>query len=246
MKAACAKPVSSFNLEGNCFAATAAPLVTTCTLSPWWKVAAATRAGGFGKSNATRPSTVTVVESWTSMRSMTASPSGLYGRTANATANGTRERFSISTIANSSSPAIAYARWTASPPGMRSVVSTTGVESTSPCRIRDGASREGTYHRSSAPIHQSSDQPSNHVVTRPRGSTIGSTVDATLPIAVQFRAVTLVRNGRWPRGTKADDVGSSWFSSQYGHTQSGPICAAALVRSARNTVRAPIGSISPG
>src|SRR3954463_14934592 len=129
---------------------------------------------------------------------------------------------------------------------MRIAVSTTGDAPTSPWRMRDGASRDGTYQRSSAPIHQSSDQPSNHVVTRPRGSTMASHVDATLPIAVQLRAVTLVRNGRWPRGTKAGDVGSSWFGSQYGQTQSGPIWAAARVLSARKIVRAPIGSISPG
>src|SRR5581483_7727578 len=122
--------------------------------------------------------------------------------------------------------------------------STTGERST---RLwRTAVSRDGKCQRSSAPIHQSSDQPSNHGVTIPRGSTMASQVDATLPTAVQLRSVRLVSTGRWPRGTKAGDAGSSWRSSQWGHTQSGPIWAAARVRRARNTVRAPTGSSSPG
>ena len=45
--------------------------------SPSWKLEAATRAGGFGRSMATRPSTVTVVPSWRPSRSITDRPSGL-------------------------------------------------------------------------------------------------------------------------------------------------------------------------
>ena len=54
--------------------------------------------------------------------------------------------------------------------------------------------------------------------------------EATLPIRVHLRAVTFVGKDKWPRGVNADEVGSSCRSSQYGHTQSGPICAAARVR----------------
>ena len=66
---------------------------------------------------------------------------------------------------------------------------------------------DGKCQRSSAPIHQSSDQPSNHGVTRPRWSTIASQLEPMLPIAVQLRPVTLVRTGRWPRGMKAGEPG---------------------------------------
>jgi len=43
-----------------------------------------------------------------------------------------------------------------------------------------------------------------------------------VPTAVQFLSVTFVSTGRGPRGTKAGDVGSSWRSNQWGHTQSAP------------------------
>jgi hypothetical protein len=91
-------------------------------------------------------------------------------------------------------------------------VSTTGAASTSDWRT--AVSRDGRYQRSSAPIHQSSDQPSNHGVTRPRGSTIASRDEPTLPTIVQLRPVRLVSSATWPRGTKAGDRGSSWRSNQ--------------------------------
>src|SRR5581483_1423437 len=247
MNAACAMPASSRRSRG--MRVSVAPFWTTVSaLSPSRNVDAATRAGGRGSRTATRPSTVTVVPSCNPMRSMTASPSGLYGRTANASDTGTGLRFSTSTTTSSSSPPDrnAYARCTAWPPGTRIDVSTTGAAPSKLWRTRDAGARDGRCQPSSAPIHQSSDQPSNHVVTSPRGSTIASHGEATLPTSVQLRAVTLVRKGRWPRGWNAGEAGSSWRSSQYGQTQSGPICAAARVRRARNTVRAPIGSSSPG
>ncbi|MBW3654405.1 MAG: HAMP domain-containing histidine kinase [Actinobacteria bacterium] len=128
--------------------------------------------------------------------------------------------------------------------GTRIAVSTTGMSSTS--RWRTATSRLGRCHRSSAPIHQSSDQPSNHGVRSPRGSTIASLDEPRLPTIVQLRLVTLASSGRCPRGVNAGERGSSWRSSQCGHTQSTPSCAAARVRTARNTVRAPTGSNSPG
>ena len=152
--------------------------------------------------------------------------------------------FSNSTTASSSASCTAYTRCTASPPGTRITVSTTGAASTR--RWRTLTSRDGKCQRSSAPTHQSRDQPSNHGVTSPRGSTIASHGDPTFPTIVQLRFVRLAKVGRWPRGTNAAERGSSWRSSQNGHTQSGPSCAAARVRSARSTVRAPTGSTSVG
>ena len=128
--------------------------------------------------------------------------------------------------------------------GTRIAVSTTGAAPTR--RWRTAISREGRCQRSSAPIHQSSDQPSNQGVTSPRGSTIGSHGEPTLPTIVQLRWVRFTRNGRWPRGTNAGAAGSSWRCSQYGHTQSTPSCAADRVRSARSSVRAPTGNSSLG
>ena len=103
---------------------------------------------------------------------------------------------------------------------MRSAVSTTGDP---PTRCwRAATSRDGTCQRSSAPTHQSSDQPPGHGVTRPRGSTVASRAESRLPTVVQFRPVRLARNGRWPPGRKAVDRGSSWRSSQWGHSQPPP------------------------
>ncbi len=146
------------------------PTSRRSSTSPSWKVEAATRCGFFGRNSAGRPSTVTV---WPTMpiRSTTARPSGLYGRMASATAKGVGVRFVISiTASGPSSPGTAYTRCTASPPGMRIDVSTTGVSPTSCWRTAD--SRDGKCQRSSAPIHQSNDQPSYQGVRRPRGSTM--------------------------------------------------------------------------
>ena len=75
-------------------------------------------------------------------------------------------------------------------------------------------------------------------MTRPRGSTIADHGEARFPTAVQFRAVTLARNGRGPRGTKAGDSGSSCRSAQYGHTQPGvPARTSASIPTRPNTRR---------
>ena len=201
------------------------------------------RAGaGVGSSSATRPSTATAepaqVDALDDGQALgVVGPHGEGERRP-----GRGDAFSISTTTSSPPPSAllrrtAYTRWTASPDGMLMAVSTTGVASTR--RWRTATSRDGTCQRSSAPIHQSSDQPSYQGVTSPPGSTIASRGESRLPTAVQFRCVTLVRNGRWPRGTNDGELGSICRSSQYGHTQSAPICAAARVRSARTTVLRP-------
>ena len=150
----------------------------------------ATRDGCFGRCSAGRPSTDTVVPSRV-MELIGERPSGLNGRRAKATATGTGEAFSSSTTtappSGTPSPeATAQARWTSSPPGMRATVSTTGLSSTR--RWRTPTARDGRCHVSSAPIHQSSDQPSGHGVTAPRGSTtaaLGATDGAEQhPVAV--------------------------------------------------------------
>ena len=74
---------------------------------------------------------------------------------------------------------------------------------------RTAGSRLGRCHRSSAPIHQSSDQPPTQGVTRPRGSTIAVDGEARFPTAVQFRAVRLTGNGPGARGMYDGDSGSS-------------------------------------
>ena len=98
--AAWARPAWQRSDWGN--ASPASPPNTAAAESPWRKVEPVARDGGLGNSNAGRPSTVTV-RSCSAMRSTTASPSGLYGRTANAIATGRRDAFSISTTTSSSS-----------------------------------------------------------------------------------------------------------------------------------------------
>ena len=73
-KAAWARPTSQRNCSGK--SCPAPPVTTAFTESPERNVEAATRAGGLGSSRAGRPSTVTVLW-WRSIRSTTASPSGL-------------------------------------------------------------------------------------------------------------------------------------------------------------------------
>ena len=83
--------------------------------SPPWNVDEATRFGARGSSSATRPSTVTMSlapceRPCSPICSMTARPSGLYGRTATASATGTGVAFSISTTMSSSAPSAAAER----------------------------------------------------------------------------------------------------------------------------------------
>ena len=142
-------------------ASSAVPPVTTWRTSPAAAVDAAARFGTRGSTSAGVPSTRSVTPSSSTSDSVTG-PSKSNGRTASASANGTAERFSTSITTPSPPPSTvdrrtANARWTASPPGMRSVVSTTGAAATS--RWRTAASSAGRCHRSSAPIHQSTPKP---------------------------------------------------------------------------------------
>ena len=99
-------PASQWRSVGN--EDDASPAKTVVDESPSRNVDAAISLGSFGSSIATRPSTVTV-EPCSSMRSMTDNPSMSYGRTPNATATGTAESFSISTITRSRPPSAAVA-----------------------------------------------------------------------------------------------------------------------------------------
>ena len=212
----------------------------------------ATRDGCFGRCSAGRPSIDTVVPSRV-MELIGERPSGLKGRRANATATGTGEAFSSSTTtappSGTPSPeATAQARWTSSPPGMRATVSTTGLSSTR--RWRTPTARAGRCHVSSAPIHQSSDQPSGHGVTAPRGSTTARSAPPTVPSSTQLRWVVLC-DAPGP-GTTSGEAGSAWrchhqgSSSSSGTSVIGPTLVAAPVSPIRTARPDGAGRAAPG
>jgi len=78
------------------------------------------------------------------------------------------------------------------------------------CRCRHSATREGSRQRpSSASSQPSSDQPSRNGVSRPRGSTIGSSAQSGWPIAVQLRWLRLMWVMEKARGMNDASFGSN-------------------------------------
>ncbi len=97
-----------------------------------------------------------------------------------ATAIGAGERFSSATTASPPPSATAYTVWTASPPGTRMAVSTTGTPLTNRCR--HVTSRDGVCHRSSAATHQSRSTEPSMATNAPLGVTRARQVPPTTPI----------------------------------------------------------------
>ena len=192
-------PRSCIGRKGPSFAS---PRVTRPSVLP--SRLAAQRDGGRSVRTAARPSAYTVVP-WSS--------TALAPRSTSAATNGAGESLVSSSTATSPVSALGapYTTCRASPLGIRIAVCTTGMPSTR-C-WRTAASRAGTRHRSSAPIHQSSSHPAARGATRPRPSTDASRVPPATPMIVVVASpgpssITRSRAAPlWPRAPSAREPG---------------------------------------
>src|SRR5581483_8543812 len=164
-----------------------------------WLSPNAHREGGRAVASAGRPSTWTTDPSSATVRAP---------RTTKATTNGAGDASSTSTTIGSPDPTIPKVRWTASPPGTRIAVWTTGAPSTSVCRT--AGSRSGRRHRSSAPIHHASSHPASSGATTPVGSTWARRLPPSAPISLTIGSPHAVQLGlRLPQHQRRDEIGGT-------------------------------------